>query len=186
MIEQYVKSAREKMEASLQHLEDELSQVRGSRASAGLLDGVKVEVYGQSMPIKSLASINTPDVRTILVTPWDKANLASIEKAIREDTSLGLNPASDGNMVKLNLPALTQERREQLAKLVSEKLEGAKVSLRNTRHDVLKEGRRDKDAKTITDDDLRGLENRLNELIEEKNKEAEKLLEAKRAELMEI
>lgn len=186
MIEQYLKKASQKMETSLTHLADELSQLRGGRATTGLLDGVRVDVYGQATPIKAIASINTPDAKSILITPWDKTNLAQIEKAITQDSNLGLSPSNDGNMIKINLPPLTQERREQLTKLVADKLETCKVSMRNARHEILTEGRRKKVTKELTEDNILSLELKLNDLINEKNKQADKLFESKKLELMEV
>ncbi len=185
-MDQLLKQATQKMDRTLDHLTEELSQVRSGRATTGLLDGVKVEVYGQSMPIKGLANISIPDARTILITPWDKSNLATIEKAIREDQSLGLTPNNDGSMIKLNIPPLNEERRTQLTKMVAEKLESAKVSLRSVRHDILNQGRDKNKSGTLTDDDIRSLEQKLNELIEKKNSQADAQFESKKSELMEV
>lgn len=186
MLDQILRPLEQKMAKTLEHLEDELTKVRSSRAQAGLVDGLKVEVYGQDMVLKSIASINTPDAKTILIQPWDKSNLAVIEKAIRESQSLGLNPSNDGNMIRLNLPPLTEERRTELVKLVSEKIEQTKVSLRNTRHEALAEGRRLHKDKKLTDDDIRRLESELNKLIETYNNRADGLFTAKHKEMMEI
>jgi len=186
MIDQILRDTKQKMTQSLNHFEQELGSVRGSRASAGLLDSVKVDVYGQSMPLKQIANVNTPDAKTLLVQPWDRANLPMIEKAIRENQALGLNPATDGQMVKINIPPMTEERRSQLAKLLSEKSEGAKVSLRNARHDALDQAKRSLKEKQITEDDSHRLEKELNKLIDEFQKKADELLSKKQAEIMEI
>ena len=178
MIDEYIRDTKSKMSQAIVHFEQELGSVRGARASAGLLDSVKVDIFGQSMSLKQVASINTPDARTLLVQPWDRANLAVIEKAIRENQSLGLNPATDG--------AMTEERRNQLAKLLSEKAETAKVSLRNVRHDALDRAKRALKDKQITEDDSRRLDKELNRLIDEFGKQIKTLLAKKQTEIMEI
>ena len=186
MIDQYIRYTKTKMTQAIAHFEQELGSVRGSRASASLLDGVKVDVYGQQMPLKQIANVTTPDARTILVQPWDRGNLPMIEKAIRENQALGLNPATDGLMVKINIPPMTEERRTQLAKLLGEKAEGAKVSLRNARHDGMDQAKRALKDKQITEDDSRRLEKELNKLIEDFQKQADALLQQKQSEIMEI
>lgn len=186
MIDEYIRDTKSKMSQAIVHFEQELGSVRGARASAGLLDSVKVDIFGQSMSLKQVASINTPDARTLLVQPWDRANLATIEKAIRENQSLGLNPATDGAMVRINIPPMTEERRNQLAKLLSEKAETAKVSLRNVRHDALDRAKRALKDKQITEDDSRRLDKELNRLIDEFGKQIETLLAKKQTEIMEI
>ena len=186
MIEKLAKNAEDKMSKSLEHLAEELNAIRSSRANATLLDSIRVDSYGSQMQIKQLASITVPDARTILVTPWDKSTSSAIEKAISEDEHLGLTPNNDGNIIRLNIPPLTEQRRTQLTKLVSEKVEACKVSMRSSRHEVLSEGRDLNKAKKITEDDIYVLENKLNKLIEEKNKQADTTAEQKNKELMEI
>src|SRR3990167_8532612 len=116
MIEKLAKNAEDKMSKSLEHLAEELNAIRSSRANATLLDSIRVDSYGSQMQIKQLASITVPDARTILVTPWDKSTSSAIEKAISEDEHLGLTPNNDGNIIRLNIPPLTEQRRTQLTK----------------------------------------------------------------------
>lgn len=183
---QSLKSAEEQMKNALEFFDQELKGVRSGRAQASLVDSIKVDVYGQSMMIKQIATVNTPDAKTIAITPWDKANMSSIEKAIRETQSLGLNPASDGQAVRINIPPLTEERRREMVKMISEKLEACSISLRNARHDVLNEAKRQLKARDITEDDYYQTEQDLNKLIDKYNKTAEQKFAAKEREMMEI
>ena len=125
-----------KMEKTLDVLSHELSGLRTGRASVALLDGIVVEAYGSPTPLNQLASLSTPDARTISVSVWDRSNAAAVEKAIR-DAGLGLNPASDGTLIRIPLPALTEERRKELTKVAAGYAEQAKQSIRRLRKDAL-------------------------------------------------
>ncbi len=184
MIDQILGSVEEKMKKSLHYFEEELGQIRGGRAQVGLVDTLKVEVYGQEMVLKQLATVSTPDARTIMIQPWDKTTMPSIEKAIRENQSLGLNPSNDGNVIRLNVPALTEERRTELAKSLNSKLEECNVSLRSARHEGMDDAKKRKNTKEITEDDLYAVEQRLNKLIEKYQSAAQTILEAKQKEIM--
>lgn len=174
------------MQKALDYFEEELGQVRGGRAQAGLVDSLKVEVYGQEMSLKQIATVMTPDARTIAIQPWDKSNMPMIEKAIRDNHSLGLNPSSDGNVIRLNVPTLTEERRAQLVKLVSEKTEACNVAMRNARHDALNEAKKALKAKEISEDEYYGIEKQLNSLIEKYHTKADSLFAAKEREMMSL
>ncbi len=174
------------MQKGLAFFREELGHIRGGRAQVGLVDSVKVEVYGQEMTLKQVATVSTPDARTIMIQPWDKGNMASIEKAIRENQSLGLNPSNDGNVIRLNVPALTEERRAELAKSLNAKLEECHIALRSARHDGMDEAKKKKNNKELTEDDLYAIEQGLNKLIEKYQSEAQKELAAKQKEIMEV
>ena len=131
----YLEDAKDHMEKSLHHTEIELKKIRAGKATPSMLDGVMVEYYGSPTPINQVASVNTPDARTIMVKPWEKTILPEIEKAII-NSDLGLNPLNDGETIRLNIPALTEERRKQLMKQVRSEAEHGKVSIRNVRKDV--------------------------------------------------
>ncbi|MBI2797910.1 ribosome recycling factor [Candidatus Saccharibacteria bacterium] len=186
MNQQYLNAAETKMKAALEHLEGDLAGLRSGRANAGLVDSIKVEVYGQSMPIKGLATITTPDAKTIQIQPWDQANLSAIDKAIREHQALGLNPSSDGHTLRLNIPPMSEETRSQMVKLLGQKAEEANVSMRNGRHEVLNEAKSDSKAKKITEDDLIRVEKDLNSLIERYQGKVSEAVEVKEKELMAI
>ena len=174
------------MQKGISFFEEELQQIRGGRAQVSLLDNVKVEVYGQEMVLKQLATVSTPDARTIMVQPWDKTTMASIEKAIRENQGLGLNPSNDGNVIRLNVPSLTEERRAELAKSLNSKLEECHITLRGARHDGMDQAKKQKNSKEITEDDLFAIEQGLNKLIEKYQVQAHSLLAAKQKEIMEV
>ncbi|WP_027473501.1 ribosome recycling factor [Saccharicrinis fermentans] len=124
--------AKEKMEKAISHLEHQLVKIRAGKASPGMLEGIMVDYYGSMTPLQQVANVNTPDPRTIAVQPWEKAMIEPIEKAIML-ANLGLNPENNGEMIRINVPALTEERRKDLVKQVKKEGEDAKISLRNVR-----------------------------------------------------
>src|SRR5690606_36101925 len=119
--------------------DDELQTLRTGRAQTSLVDGVEIEQYGAQVPLKTVAAINTPDAHTVASNPWDKSLVAVIEKALREDQSLGMNPSSDGNVVRLNVPPMTEDRRREIVKDMGGKVEDCNITLRQIRQDVLNE-----------------------------------------------
>jgi len=136
-----IEETRDRMEKALEHLEHELARLRAGRATPALLDGVTVDYYGVNSPLSQVSNINTPDPRSILIQPWEKNMLGIIEKAIMA-ANIGLTPVNNGEVIRINVPALTEERRHQLVKQVRNEGETAKISLRNTRkwaNDELKE-----------------------------------------------
>jgi ribosome recycling factor len=186
MVEEILGSVEDKMKKALGFFEEELGSIRGARAQVGLVDSIKVDAYGQEMVLKQVATVSTPDARTIMIQPWDKALMASIEKAIRDNQSLGLNPSNDGNVIRLNVPALTEERRAELAKSLNAKLEECSITLRGARHEGMDKAKKQKNNKEITEDDLFIVEQRLNKLIEKYQSLAQDNLAAKQKEIMEV
>jgi len=182
----YLKQAEKKFNDSIDHLNGELSGVRSGRASAGLVDTIKVEVYGQSMPLKSVATITTPDAKTIQIQPWDQSNLAFIEKAISENQNLGLNPSNDGRVIRVNIPPLSEETRTQLTKVVKEKAESANIIMRNARHEVLNGAKADEKAGNITQDQLVKTQKDLDKLIDDYHKKIQAIVEDKEKEIMSV
>ena len=149
-----MKDANTRMEKAVAALEKEFSHLRTGRASVALLDGVKVDYYGTPTPIDQLASVSTPDSRTITIQPWDRAAFGLVEKAIMK-SDLGLTPVNDGKIIRIGLPPLTEDRRKELVKLAKKYTEEAKVAVRNIRrdaNDALKKLQKDK---AISEDDLR-------------------------------
>lgn len=186
MIQSIIDKATPRMDKAVEHLEDQLRQIRTGRAQVIMVDGITVDQYGQTMPLKAVASLSTPDAHTIAITPWDKSMIPVIEKAIRETQSLGLNPGNDGSTIRLNLPPMTTERRQQVTKQVGEQIEACHVALRNVRHDILDEAKKAEKAKQISQDDLKFAEEQLNKKIETYRTKLEAIREAKVKEIMEV
>jgi ribosome recycling factor len=185
MIADVKKTAEQKMQKSVEALKADLGKVRTGRAHTGILDHIQVDYYGTSTPINQLANLSLLDARTIGVAPWDKKMANVIEKAIR-DSDLGLNPATVGDMVRVPMPALTEERRRDLIKVVRHEAENARVAVRNIRRDAnahLKELLKDK--KVAEDDERRGQED-IQKLTDRYIAEIDKQLHAKEADLLAV
>ncbi|MBF0461270.1 MAG: ribosome recycling factor [Magnetococcales bacterium] len=175
----------ERMKKCLAALKEELSTVRTGRASGSLLDHILVDVYGSPTPLNQVASINVPESRMLTVQPWDKKTLKSIEKAIRE-SDLGLNPLSDGTLLRIPLPELTEERRKSLVKLIQKYGEQAKVALRNVRRDALEQIKKLEKNKEISKDDLHVWEKKVQEQTDLYVKEVDDTLVHKEADILQI
>lgn len=171
------------MDETIAHYEDELKKLRTGRAHAGTLESVQVEVYGQMMPLTHVASITVADAQLLQVNPFDKNNLDVISAAIREDASLGLNPADDGNIVRVPIPPMTEERRLEVVKQLKIKAEDSKVSLRNARHAALKTAKSDDEIST---DDYKGYEKKLNEIVDGYNSKIDEMAKLKEQEIMTV
>ncbi len=185
MIPELKKNAESKMQKSVEALKTDLAKVRTGRAHTGLLDHVMVDYYGSMVPVNQVANITLIDSRTIGVQTWEKPMLAKVEKAIR-DSDLGLNPANMGELLRVPMPALTEERRRDLTKVVRHEGETAKVAIRNLRRDAnqqLKDAVKDK---TISEDDERRAEDEIQKLTDKYVTEIDKLLAQKEQELMQI
>lgn len=154
-----------KMQGALDHFEAELRKVQTGRAQASMLDGIKVEVYGTTIPLNQVANVSAPEPQLLQITPFDPTNLAAISAAIRNDHSLGLNPSDDGRIVRVPVPALTEERRHQLVKQLGEKVEEARIGMRGARQDALHEAKRQKEAKMLTEDDVKAVEKAIDRLV---------------------
>ena len=154
-----------KMAGALDHFEAELRKVQTGRAQPSMLDGIKVEAYGTHMPLNQVANVTAPEPQQLQITPFDPSNIGAITAAIRNDQSLGLNPSDDGRVIRVPIPALTEERRRQLVKQVGEKIEEARIGLRAARQDALHEAKRQKEAKTLTEDDVKLVEKEIDKLV---------------------
>jgi ribosome recycling factor len=175
-----------KMASAFEHLEEELRKVRTGRAHAGMLDGLRVEVYGTEMPLNQVANVTAPEAQLLQITPFDPSNLQKIAAAIRNDQSLGLNPSDDGRVVRVPVPALTEERRHMLVKQAAEKVEDARVALRSVRQDGLKDAKRMKDEKKLSEDDLKLVEKEFERLMGEYQGKIEIALKTKEQEIMTV
>lgn len=175
-----------KMDGALEHFQDELKKVRTGRAHPGMLDGVQVEVYGTILPLNQAANITAPEAQMLLVTPFDPTNIAAISTAIRDNQTLGFNPSDDGRVVRVPVPALTEERRKQLVKQTGEKVEEARIALRNVRQDALKEAKRKKDAKELSEDDVKRVEKEIDGLMASYNQRIEETFKEKEKDILTI
>ncbi len=185
VIAELKKNIEHKMQRTLEVLKADLLKIRTGRAHTGLIDHVLVDYYGNPTPIPQVANVTLIDARTIGVQPWEKNLVAKVEKAIR-DSDLGLNPASQGDVVRVPMPILTEERRRDLIKVVKHEGENAKVAVRNLRRDAnhaLKDGLK---AKTISEDDERRTEEEIQKLTDKYIAEVDKILAQKESELMAV
>lgn len=175
-----------KMAGAFEFFEGELSRVRTGRAHPGMLDGVMVEAYGSLMPLNQVANVLAPEAQLLQITPFDPANLQAIAAAIRNDQSLGLNPSDDGRVVRVPIPALTEERRKQLVKQVGEKVEEARIAMRNVRQDGLKDAKRKKDAKEMSEDEMKAVEKEFDRLMGQYQEKIDTAFKAKEKDILTI
>ena len=181
MVEELIKELKENMDKTIDALDKRFTTVRAGRANPATLDKVVVEYYGVLTPLKQLATISVPEARQLLIKPFDKSCLASIEKAIFE-SNLGYTPNNDGESIRIVIPVLTEERRKELTKQVKSIAEDAKVSIRNNRHEAIENA---KDLELPEDEEKRS-ETRIQELVVEYNKKIDTMLKEKEQELMTV
>ena len=174
-----------RMEKALEHLAEEFGAVRAGRANAKVLDRITVEYYGSETPLNGVATISTPDARTLVIQPWDTALLKEIQKAIQA-SDLGINPQNDGKVIRLVFPQLTEERRKDLTKQVKKYAEDAKVAMRNIRRDGMDYIKKLKKDSQITEDEQKKAEKDLQDILDKFIKKADEALAAKEKELMSI
>ncbi len=165
------KEDRKKMEATMERFKNELKKLRTGRAHPDMLSGIKIEVYGQVMPLNQVANVTAADATMLIITPFDPSNIAAISNAVRADQALGLNPADDGRVIRVPIPALTEERRKEIVKNAAGKVEEAKVSLRNVREDARK-------AIKIADEMSEDIKKRAEKEIDELTKEFSNKIDA--------
>ena len=185
MIDDNLRDAEHRMQSAVTALDRDLDTVRTGRARPALVETLKVEYYGTPTPLNQMAAINAPEPRLITIQPWDKTQLGTIEKAIQK-SDLGLNPTNDGNIIRLVIPALTEDRRKDLVKVVHKKVEDGRVAVRNVRRDCLDELRKLQHAKEISDDDERRAQERLQKLTDKHVAEIDRHGHTKEQELLEV
>lgn len=183
-IELFLDEAKELMAKALEHTRKELTKIRAGKAMPSMLDGLLVEYYGAETPLNQLSSVTTPDARTLMIKPFEKSVIAEIEKAIR-NSDLGFNPQNDGDVIRINVPVLTEERRGQLVKQVKQEGESGKISVRNVRKDtnnslkdLLKDG--------ASEDEIKRAEDKVQKLTDEFSGKIDTLIEQKEKELMTV
>jgi ribosome recycling factor len=184
-IEEFLADATRRMDKSIESTRHEFNSVRTGRASAALLDRIQIDYYGTPTPLKNLATIGTPEARLLTVQPFDPTSLKAIEKAIQE-SDLGLQPSNDGKLIRLPIPALTEERRKELVKLVRRYAEDGRIAIRNVRRDVMRHLEELVRKGDVGDDEERRAENQVQKLTDEHTKTIDDLLKHKEAEIMEV
>ncbi|SRR6266568_2841704 len=175
-----------KMTQAVGHFQDELRKLRTGRAHPSMLDGVMVQAYGSPMPLNQVATVTTPEVQLIQISPFDPNNLQAIASAIRDNPSLGLNPSDDGRLVRVPIPPLNEERRREIVRQVGQKQEDCMITLRNIRHDALDAVARAKKDKQIGEDDGKRLEKQIDEAMNKAHASAEAAAKTKEAEIMTV
>lgn len=180
-----INDTKTKMKKSIDSLSRELANISAGRANSNLLNGVTVDYYGAPTPIQQLASINVPEARLLVISPYDKTSVANIEKAINA-ANLGVNPSSDGEVIRISVPALTEERRKDLVKEVKKIGEDSKVAVRNVRRDSNDELKKQEKNGDITEDDLRTQTNEVQKITDDSINDIDKLLEEKEQDIMSV
>lgn len=178
------KPYEDKFSAAVSHFEDALKKVRTGRAHPNMLDSINVEAYGQKMPLNQVANVTAPEPQLLTITPFDPSTIQNISAAIRIDQALGLNPSDDGRVIRVPIPPLTEERRKLLVKQTSEKVEEARIALRNVRQDAFKEVKRKKDAKELSEDDVKRVEKLIDDSMAKLNVQIDSLFRDKEKEIL--
>ncbi len=174
-----------RMDKTLESLRADFAGLRAGRAHASLLDGIMVEAYGNLTPISQVGTVNVPDPRTLSVSVWDKSLAKSVEKALRE-SDLGLNPVSDGTLIRIPIPPLSEERRKELSRIAGKYSEQNKVAIRNIRRDALDEIKKLKKDNLISEDDEKRFENEVQKLTDESVRKIDEMLAAKEKDIMQV
>jgi ribosome recycling factor len=185
MIDDILLDAELRMGKAMEALENNLDSIRTGRAHPKLLDRIQVEYYGTLTPLNQLAGVSAPEARMLVIQPWDKGSMNAIEKSIRS-SDLGLNPNNDGQVIRLNIPPLTEERRKQMVKSVHSTVEEGKVAVRNVRRDAISHAKDLQTKKEISEDDERRAQTELDHLTRRFTDEADKIGKAKEAEVLEV
>ncbi len=185
MLKDEYKVFEDKMKKSLDSVASDFVAVRAGRANAAVLDRIMVDYYGVPTPIQQIASIASPDPRSLVIQPWDASAVRAIEKAIQE-SDLGINPANDGKSLRLLFPQLTEERRKELTKQIAKYAEGGKVAIRNIRRDAMEKFKKLQKEGELTEDDLKIAEKDIQKLTDEMIKKVDQLYAVKEKELMEV
>ncbi len=185
MYKKIVDDKRKDLDSAMDHLAMELGKIRTGRANPALVENLVVDYYGTKTPLKQVASINAPEARMLVIQPWDKDSLVNIESAIR-DSDLGFNPSNDGQVIRITIPQLTEERRKELVKLLNQRSEDAKISVRNIREEAWREIQEaEKNGKISEDDKFLG-KDYLQKIVDEYNKKIEEVKDKKEKDILTI
>lgn len=185
MINDVLTKTKDRMAKAEAALTRELGSIRAGRANASLLDRLTIEYYGAQTPVNQMAQISVPEARMLMITPYDKSILKDIERAILQ-SDIGITPSNDGNVIRLIIPALTEERRKELAKQVKKEAEQSKIAIRNIRRDSIEELKKLEKAKEISEDELRTAEKKVQDITDQSSKTLDKIAAEKEKELLDI
>lgn len=185
MSEKVFKQTKERMGNAVEAVRREFAKLRAGKATPAILEGIHVEAYGSATPLNQVGTIGAPEPRLLVVQPWDKSLVGAIEKAIRA-SDLGLNPSSDGSVVRIPIPALTEERRKELVKIAKQYAEEGRISVRNARREANDELKKEKKAGDLTEDEEKRSHDRIQEMTNDFIKEIDEVLSAKEKEILEI
>lgn len=185
MVKETLKGSSEKMNKAVEHLSHELLKIRTGKATTNLLDGIKVDYYGTPTPLIQLGNISTPDYHTITIQAWDKSAVPLIEKSIQA-ANLGLNPSNDGTLIRIPIPALNEERRKEIVKLVKKFAEESKVAVRNIRRDSIEHLKKTEKDEHISEDERKHAETEVQKLTDRHIKDIDDLIAVKEKEIMEV
>ena len=185
MVKEILKGSSEKMNKAVEHLRNELLKIRTGKATTNLLDGIKVDYYGTPTPLIQLGNISTPDYHTITIQAWDKSAVPLIEKSIQA-ANLGLNPSNDGTLIRIPIPALNEERRKEIVKLVKKFAEESKVAVRNIRRDSIEHLKKTEKDEHISEDERKHAETEVQKLTDRHIKDIDDLIVVKEKEIMEV
>jgi len=180
-----IKIVKEKMDSSMKFFEKELSQIRTSRANPAILNSLYVEAYGSKTPINQLGNISVPEANMITIQIWDSSLIQSVEKTINE-SNLGINPQIDGQLIRLPIPKLSEERRQELAKLASKCGEQAKIAIRNNRRDFLEKNKKDENTKSISEDENKKFINEIQKITDQYVTEIDNIISSKQEEILKV
>jgi len=185
MTDEIIKRNEPQFEKAIEFMKEELGKLRTGRASASLVENLQVDYYGAKSPLKQMASITVPEARSIAITPWDRDSLVNIEKAIR-DSQLNLNPINDGQLIRINIPELNEERRKELVKVLNQNAENARIAVRKIRESAWEEIQEDEKAGKISEDDKFSGKEKLQKVVDEYNSKIEEIREKKETEIMTV
>lgn len=184
-VQLYIEDAEERMKKALNHLESELSKIRAGKASPSMLKDVKVDYYGQQTPLTQMSNVGTSDARTIVIQPWEKKMIGEVEKAILK-ANLGFNPVNNGEIIRVVVPELTEERREKLSKMVKNEGENAKIAVRNVRRDAISEIKKLEKDHSVSEDESKNGQDEIQKLTDKYTDKIDKIIDAKQNDIMSV
>jgi len=183
---QIISESESRFKKAVEHFEEELKKIRTGRAHPGMLDGVMVTAYGVSMPLIQVGNVTAPEAQLLQITPFDPTNIPAISSAIRDNPSLGLNPSDDGRVVRVPIPALTEDRRREIAKQLGSKVEECLITMRGVRHDAMDGIDAAKKDKAVSEDEAKRLSNQIEDMMNKQKAQVDALAASKEAEVMKV